>query len=267
MMTTNSPLDQYKKDMVERVGAYECNNNLKNACKGFFDEIGVGKADYVYNFFWLGVPIIQIPQDLQGLQEIIWKVKPDLIIETGIAWGGSLIFSASMMAILEVCGEIEKGHVLGIDIDIRPHNKSAINAHPLAKKITMLQGSSIDGDIIAEVKKRSSNYNRIMVFLDSNHTHDHVLAELEAYAPCVSVGSYCVVHDTVIEDAPDEMTSKRHWGKGNNPKTAVWEYMRRLKEEGRQDIHGVPLKFQPDKVMEQKIVLTGAPDGFLYRSE
>jgi cephalosporin hydroxylase len=266
-MTTISPLDQYKKDMTERVNAYGQNSKLKTACKGFFNEIGVGKADYVYNFFWLGVPIIQIPQDMQALQEIIWKVKPDLIIETGIAWGGSLVFSASMLAILEACGEIKEGHVLGIDIDIRQHNKLAINAHPLAKKITMLEGSSIDHRIIKEVTNIASNHNRVMVFLDSNHTHDHVLAELEAYAPCVSAGSYCIVHDTDIEDAPDEMTSQRRWGKGNNPKTAVWEFMRRVDEEGRVDKDGRPIRFELDKVMEQKIVLTGAPDGFLFRRE
>lgn len=260
-----SPLEQFKQDMVKRVSSYKRNTSLQKASKEIFEEIGIGKADYVYNFFWLGVPIIQIPQDLQAMQEIIWEVKPNLIIETGIAWGGSLIYSASMLAILETCGVIENGHVLGIDIDIRPHNKKALNAHPLSKKLTMLEGSSVDKDIIEKVSLFTKNYKKIMVCLDSNHTHDHVLSELEVYAPFVNVGSYCIVGDTIIEDAPQEMVSHRPWGKGNNPKTAVWEYLRRLKEEGRKASDGSQLNFEIDKTIEHKIVLTGSPDGFLKR--
>lgn len=260
-----TPLDQYKQAMAQRVAGYEGNEPLTHSAKSFFNQIGIGKADYVYNFFWLGVPIIQIPQDLQAMQEMIWEVKPDLIIETGIAWGGTLVHSASMLAILEACDAIEKGHVLGIDIDIRPHNKKAILAHPLSKKITMLEGSSIDAKIINEVKSFSGDYQKIMVFLDSDHTHNHVLAELEAYAPLVSAGSYCMVGDTVIEGAPDEMLTNRPWCKGNNPKTAVWEYLRRLREEGRKGANGAPLQFEIDKVIEHKIVLTGSPEGFLKR--
>jgi len=251
--------------MAQRVAGYEGNEPLNHSARNFFNQIGIGKADYVYNFFWLGVPIIQIPQDLQAMQEMIWEVKPDLIIETGIAWGGTLVHSASMLAILEACDAIGKGHVLGIDIDIRPHNKKAILAHPLSKKITMLEGSSIDAKIINEVKSFAGDYQKIMVFLDSNHTHDHVLAELEAYAPLVSAGSYCMVGDTVIEGAPDEMLTNRPWCKGNNPKTAVWEYLRRLREEGRKGANGTPLQFEIDKVIEHKIVLTGSPEGFLKR--
>jgi len=245
------PLEQYKQNMIERIGAYKTNSSLQKAANVFFEEIGIGKADYVYNLFWLGVPILQIPQDLQALQEIIWDVKPDLIIETGIAWGGSLLFSASMLAILEACGVIENGHVLGIDIEIRPHNKEAISKHPLSKKITMFEGSSIDKNTIEYVRLFTKNYKRIMVCLDSNHTHDHVLSELEAYAPFVSMGSYCMVGDTVIEDAPQEMVSNRPWCKGNNPKTAVWEF---LKTNDR---------FVVDKDIENKLLITAAPDGYL----
>jgi cephalosporin hydroxylase len=248
-----TPLEQYQMNMVDRIGSYKENKALQDASMNFFEQIGIGKADYVYNLFWLGVPIIQIPQDLQALQEIIWEVKPDLIIETGIAWGGSLIYSASMLAILEACKLIENGHVLGIDIDIRPHNREALMAHPLSHKITMLEGSSIDEKIIAQVKSFAKNYKKIMVCLDSDHTHNHVLAELEAYAPCVSVGSYCMVGDTVIEDAPKEMSSNRPWGKGNNPKTAVWEYLKNTDN------------FEIDKVIEHKLLITGSPDGFLRR--
>ena len=261
----NGPLEQYKQDMIERVALYKTNDSLHKASKGFFDEIGIGKANYVYNFFWLGVPIIQIPQDLQAMQEIIWEAKPDLIIETGIAWGGTLVHSASMLAILEACGVIENGHVLGVDIDIRPHNKESILAHPLSRKITMIEGSSIDEKIVNEVRSFAKKYNRIMVFLDSNHTQDHVLSELEEYAPLVSIGSYCMVGDTVIEDAPEGMVSHRPWGKGNSPKSAVWEYMRRLQEEGRKASDGAPIRFEIDKIIEQKIAITGSPDGYLRR--
>ncbi|ODN66036.1 cephalosporin hydroxylase family protein [Methylophaga muralis] len=260
-----TPLEQFKQDITDRVSQYPQNQPLQSASQEFFNQIGIGKADYVYNFTWLGVPIIQIPQDLYALQEMIWKAKPDLIIEAGIAWGGTLIHSASMLAILEACDEIDKGHVLGIDVEIRPHNKAALANHPLSKKITMLEGSSIDDSIISQVKEFAKGYKRIMVCLDSNHTHEHVLAELEAYAPLVSQGSYCMVGDTVIEDAPDDMTSKRPWGKGNNPKTAVWAYLAKLENESVNAADGSRLLFEMDKELENKLVLTGSPDGYLLR--
>lgn len=260
-----SPLEQYQDDMRNRVESYETNNSLRRASREFFEAIGIGQADYVYNFFWLGVPIIQIPQDLQAMQELIWEAKPELIIETGIAWGGTLVFSASMLAILEACDVIEKGEVVGVDIDIRAHNRQAIMAHPLGKRITMLQGSSVDQDIVRQVKEYAKKYQRVMVCLDSNHSHNHVLAELEAYAPCVSRGSYCVVGDTVIEDAPKEMTAKRPWGKGNSPKTAVWEYLSRLEKRGWKGEDGADLRFEMNRTIEHKIAVTGSPDGFLRR--
>ncbi len=161
-----------------------------------------------------------------ALQEIIWEVKPDMIIETGIAHGGSLIFSASMLNLLEACGEIEDGKVLGIDIDIREHNKKAIEVHPMSKKITMFQGSSIDEEMIKKVHAFAKKGKKILVCLDSNHTHEHVLAELKAYAPLVSIGSYCCVFDTIIEDMSEGSFPNRPWNKGNNPKTVVWEYLK-----------------------------------------
>lgn len=246
-----NPLKKYRLDSLERVASYQKNDALQQAWQTFHKELV--QAKYAYNFFWLGVPIIQAPQDLQALQEIIWEVRPDLIIEAGIAYGGSLIFSASMLAILEVCNEIEKGDVLGIDIDIRPHNKEAILAHPLSNKITMFEGSSIDEGIIARVREFAKDKERVLVCLDSNHTHEHVLAELRAYAPLVSVGSYCIVGDTGIEDTADEVFSDRPWGKGNNPKTAVWEY---LKENSSLEI---------DKTIDSKLILTASPDGFLRK--
>tara|TARA_R110001599_G_scaffold196673_2_gene393202 strand:+ start:2368 stop:3186 length:819 start_codon:yes stop_codon:yes gene_type:complete len=260
-----TPLEQFKQDITDRVSQYPDNQPLQSASQEFFNQIGIGKADYFYNFTWLGVPVIQTPQDLYALQEMIWKVKPDLIIETGIAWGGTLIHSASMLALLEGCDEIDKGHVLGIDIEIRPHNKAVLTNHPLSKKITMLEGSSIDEDIIAQVKDFAKDYKRILVCLDSNHTHDHVLAELEAYAPLVSRGSYCMVADTIIEDSPDHMSSKRPWGKGNNPKTAVWSYLKKLQTKVVTAADGERLSFEMDKELEHKLVLTLSPDGYLFR--
>lgn len=208
---------------------------------------------YSYNFTWLGRPIIQYPQDIVAIQEIIWKVKPDLIIETGIAHGGSLIFSASILTLLESSKLIKKGRVLGIDIDIRKHNRIEIEKHPLANKIKMIEGSSIDKDIIKQVHDFAKDYKRILVILDSNHTHEHVLAELNAYASFVSPGSYCLVLDTIIEDLPNSMFSDRPWGKGNNPKTAVREYLKSHPE------------FIIDKNLENKLLITVAPGGYLKR--
>jgi len=208
---------------------------------------------YSYHFTWLGRPIIQYPQDIIAMQEIIWTVKPDLIIETGIAHGGSLIFSASMLALLELTGQIECGRVLGIDIDIRAHNREAIVAHPLSSKITMFEGSSIDPAIIEQVNALATSSKKVLVCLDSLHTHSHVLAELQAYAPLVSVGSYCIVFDTAIEDMPIGSFPGRPWDKGNNPKTAVWEFLKA------NDC------FEIDREIENKLLITVAPDGYLKR--
>ncbi|MET0366240.1 MAG: CmcI family methyltransferase, partial [Sphingobium sp.] len=194
------------------------------------------RHEYAQNFTWLGRPVIQVPQDQYAIQELVWACRPDLIIETGIAHGGSLVLSASMLAMLDYCEAVEAGatldprasrrKVVGVDIDIRPHNRAGIEAHPMAHKIVTIQGSSIDPDVFAQVRAQAEGHERIMVFLDSNHTHDHVLEELELYAPLTSKGSYCVVWDTGVEDLPDYMSDHRPWGKGNNPRTAVWEYER-----------------------------------------
>ncbi|HEX8988899.1 MAG TPA: cephalosporin hydroxylase family protein [Rhodocyclaceae bacterium] len=223
---------------------------------------------YAHNFSWLGRPIIQVPQDIYAFQELIWRVQPDLIIETGIAHGGSLVLSASMLALLDYCEAASarrpldpagsRRRVLGIDIDIRAHNRRAIEAHPLKHLIEMIEGSSIDPAVIGTVAARASEFKRVMVFLDSNHTHDHVLAELQAYAPLVSPGSYCVVWDTGVEDLPDGFVTDRPWGKGNNPKTAVWAYLASL--EGAD----AP-RFEIDKTIEHKLAITASPDGFLRR--
>ena len=221
------------------------------------------KYKYSYNFEWMSRPIIQFPQDMIAMQELIWNIKPDLIIETGIAHGGSLVFYASILTLLDLSEanpekafleQLHKGRkVLGIDVEIRQHNKVAIENHPMAKSILMLEGSSVDPKIVSKVREIASGFNRIMVCLDSNHTHSHVLKELEIYAPLTTVGSYCVVFDTLVEDMPNEMFSDRPWGKGNNPKSALSEYLKSHQN------------FQPDIDLHSKLLITVAPGGFLKR--
>lgn len=201
---------------------------------------------YSYNFSWMGRPIIQYPQDIVAMQEIIWEVKPDLVIETGIAHGGSLVFYASM---LELLGGDRM--VVGIDIDIRPHNRSAIETHPMARRIQMIEGSSIDESIVQRIREIARDRVRVLVTLDSNHTHDHVLRELQLYSPLVTEGSYLVVFDTVVDDMPKSMFPNRPWGPGDNPKTAVHEFLR-----GND-------RFVIDRGLEDKLLLTVAPDGYL----
>jgi cephalosporin hydroxylase len=219
------------------------NKKLKQLTLKWIEESA--KSNYSYNFNWLGRPIIQYPQDIVAIQEIIWKVKPDVIIETGIAHGGSLILSAS---ILEIIG---KGKVIGIDIDIRRHNRSQIEKHILNKRITMIEGSSIDKKIAKKIYKITKNKKKILVILDSNHTHEHVLKELELYSPLVTKNSYLVIFDTIIEDMPKNFFNNRSWGKGNNPKTAVWEFLKTNK------------RFKIDIEIENKLLITVAPNGYL----
>jgi len=202
--------------------------------------------EYSYHFRWLGRPIIQYPQDIVAMQELIWDVKPELIIETGIARGGSLIFSAS---ILQLIGGA--GLVVGVDIEIRPHNRQAIEAHPMAKRIKMIEASSIHENTAAQIRALATGRKPVMVFLDSNHTHEHVLRELELYAPLVTKGSYLVVLDTVIEDLPEDAFPNRPWGRGNNPKTAVKEFL----------MHNH--RFVLESEIENKLLLTVAPSGYL----
>ena len=251
-MGTLNPFEQFKQDIIDRVGSYGTNEKLQTALKNF--RQAQVDAKYGYNFYWLGVPVIQDPQDLQAWQELIWEVKPNVIIETGVAWGGSVIFNASMLTLLESTGQINDGRVIGIDIEIRPHNKQALAKHPLAKKITLIEGSSVDENIFNQAKSFIKEGDKVMVFLDSNHTHNHVLRELEYYSRLVSLGSYIIVADTGIDDISLEMSyENRDFGKGNNPKTAVKKFMENNEN------------FQIDKLIESKILLTCSPDGFLKR--
>ncbi len=268
------PIKQFENEKTNNIKRLGNSNECWRVARDFMRE--TQQYQYTYHFSWMGRPIIQLPQDIMAIQEIVWQVRPELIIETGIAHGGSLIMSASLLTLLDYCDAVQTGNildprsssrrrVLGIDIDIRAHNRAAIEAHPMAHKIDKFQGSSISPDIIAQVYEYAKGFERILVCLDSNHTHNHVLAELEAYAPLVSPDSYCVVFDTVIEDVNDETVLERSWCKGNNPKTAVWEYLSRLKEEGRAAFDGGPLHFEIDKTIDNKLLITVAPDGYLKR--
>ncbi|MGE8406935.1 MAG: cephalosporin hydroxylase family protein [Pseudomonas sp.] len=234
----------FEAECQAEVAAQGQDEKLKGLARDFFNESA--KHKYSYHFSWMGRPIIQLPQDMLAMQEIIWRVKPDLIIECGIAHGGSIIYYASL---LELQGF---GEVLGIDRDIRPHNREAIEAHPMSKRIAMIEGSSVDAAVVAQVKALAEG-KKVILVLDSNHTHEHVLAELRAYAPLVAVDSYCVVMDTVVEDMPPEFFPDRPWGPGDNPKTAVWAYL----EENRD--------FEIDQQMQNKLLMTVAPDGYLRR--
>ena len=266
-------MSNFQQEVQTRIKENSKNKALKNDAHALL--VSTVAAQYSYNFSWLSRPIIQYPQDIVAVQELIWEVKPDLIIETGIAHGGSLILSASLLAMLDYCESVEKGtildpkktkrRVLGLDIDIRAHNREAIEAHPMSHRIDMIQGSSIAPEIVKQVHAIAKKYERVLIFLDSNHTHEHVLAELEAYAPLTSTGSYCVVFDTLVEDLPEGMYPDRPWGKGNNPKTAVWEYLQRLTLEGRKSADGTKLALEIDKSIESKLLITVAPDGFLKR--
>ena len=256
-----NPVDQFKEEVRENIKLLGQQTELHALSNSWLTQIAGYK--YSYNFSWMGRPIIQLPQDMVAMQELIWQIKPDLIIETGIAHGGSLIFSASMLALLELDDAVASGstldprnpkrQVLGIDIDIRAHNRAEIEAHPMAHRINMIQGSSIAPAIIDQVKAFAAPYKNILVCLDSNHTHDHVLAELHAYASLTSVDSYCVVFDTAIEDLPVELFGDRPWAPGNSPKTAVWEFLKSHPE------------FEIDKDIDHKLLISVAPDGYLKR--
>jgi len=245
------PIEKFKIECLEEVAAMSSSTTLNKLSSDWFVQAQAHR--YSYHFTWLGRPIIQYPQDILAMQEIIFQVKPDLIIETGIAHGGSLIFYASMLELNAVCGGPQDARILGIDIDIREHNRVAIEAHPLYKRISMMQGSSVAPEMLAGVQSFAAPYKNILVCLDSNHTHNHVLAELRNYAPLVAPGSYCVVFDTVIEYMPENFFPDRPWGKGNNPMTAVNEFLNDHPE------------FVVDEMMDAKLMISVAPRGYLKK--
>jgi cephalosporin hydroxylase len=234
----------FEQERADEITAQGRDAELRALSRAWMNAANARK--YSYHFTWMGRPIIQYPHDIVALQELLWEVKPDLVIETGIAHGGSAILSASL---LELIGH---GEVLAIDIDIREHNRAAIETHPMAKRIRLVQGSSIDPEVVAGVQAAAAG-KRVLVILDSNHTHHHVLAELEAYAPLVAVGSYCVVMDTVIEDLPAESFPDRPWTRGDNPKTAVRRWLVQHPE------------FEVDAARDAQLLVSVAPEGYLRR--
>ena len=239
------PVQKFIEERKARIGGNGKNQNLKSAAHQF--NLESNKAQYSYNFSWMGRPIIQYPQDMVAMQELIWDLKPDLIIETGIAHGGSLIYYASLMEL------VGKGEVLGIDIDIRSHNRREIEAHPMFRRIKMIQGSSLENDTIEQVKKQAAGKKTVLVCLDSNHTHDHVLKELELYAPFVTPASYIVVFDTIVEELPNDYLPGRAWSVGDNPMTAVHAFLKKNKQ------------FSIDTDIDNKLLISVAPGGYLKR--
>lgn len=242
------PIQQFEEEKKERILSYEKDDTFHSLSQQWL-KMSMEK-EYTYNFSWMGRPIIQNPVDIIALQEIIWNVKPDLIIETGIAHGGSLIYYASLLELNAVCGYNPHAKIIGIDIELREHNRKKIMEHPLYRRIHLLDGSSVSSVIIEKVYEFSKNYNTILVILDSNHTHEHVLAELNAYAPLVTCGSYCIVFDTHIEYFT---YAKRPWGKGNNPLTALKAYLEQHNE------------FEVDPIIDNKLFISVAPGGYLKR--
>ena len=240
------PVKEFQLEKENNIKKLGKNRNLRKKAVAFLQESS--KVQYSYNFCWLGRPIIQLPQDIVAIQEIIWSVKPDLIIETGIAHGGSLILSAS---ILEMIGG--NGLVIGIDIDIRKHNRPLIENHPMFKRIKMIEGSSVSVETFNKVKDETKNKKKIMVFLDSNHTYSHVLEELNLYSPLVTRGSYIVVFDTITEILPKTAYLNKPWGKGNNPKTAVAQFLKKNKN------------FVIDKNIDNKLLISNNPNGYLKK--
>lgn len=211
--------------------------------------IAADRHDYSYVWRWLGVPVIQMPTDIVAMQEIIWETRPQVVIETGVARGGSVILYAS---ILQLLGE---GSVIGIDIDVRSHNRRVIESHPLAHRIELVEGSSVDDRTLEEVRRRIGSASRVMVVLDSDHAHDHVLAELRAYSDLVTPGQFIVVADTMVELLPVQEHRPRHWGPANNPMTALRAF---LQEDER---------FEIDAYTNGKLLMTSNPSGYLRRRD
>jgi cephalosporin hydroxylase len=243
-----------RRDQIKQMGEDE---PLRKLTHQWFQR--ATEHGYSYHFEALGAPIIQFPQDIVAVNEIIWSVRPDVIIETGIARGGSVVNSASQLALLDL-SECQLGtpfvprrKVIAIDVDIREFNKEALEKHFLTPWFELIEGSSTSCNVVQEVTSRIPNDSAVLVLLDSNHTHDHVVAELRAYAPFVTPGSYCVVFDTVIQQMPQGYFHDRPWDVGNNPATAVHEFLMGCHD------------FVVDQAISDKLLVSAAPGGYLKR--
>jgi len=243
---------EFAREVQSRITAQGNEMDLVSSANKFL-EAGL-KTKYIYNFSWLGRPIIQTPQDIVALQEIIFRIKPDLIIDIGIARGGSIVFFASLLELNALYGGNRDAKVLGVEIDLRAHNRSAIEASPLSKRIELIDGSSLNPDVISQVAKLTENEKTVMVCLDSLHTHAHVLAELEVYSKFVTNGSYCIVFDTSIEGMEDSLFKDRPWKTGDSPGSAVKEFL--SKEQA----------FVIDESINDQLVFTMNKNGYLKRT-
>ena len=238
--------EQFAKEVEENIERQWQDKELVTLSRDWVEKIQ--PYNYCHSFTWMGQTIIQAPQDIVAMQEIIWQTQPELIIETGIARGGSMVFYASM---LELLGGDRT--VVGIDIDIRPHNRSSLEQHPMFHRIELVEGSSVDQETVDKIAHFVEGRKSVLVCLDSNHTHEHVLRELELYSPFVTKGNYCVVFDTGVEYLPDHLTADRPWGKGNNPFTAVQAFLSKNED------------FTVDQRVEKKLLITAATEGYLKR--
>lgn len=240
-----NPIEQFFRERNSDIEAMGRDPELRR--KSLDWMVHADRYKYTYNFTWLGRPIIKFPGDMVAQQEIMWRIRPDLVIETGIAHGGSLIFTAS---ILELIGA---GEVVGIDIDIRKHNREEIEKHPMFKRISLIEGGSTDTNIVKQMKKMVAGRQRVLVILDSNHTHDHVYKELQLYAPLVTPGSYLILPDTFIEFFPRGFYKDRPWDVGNNPHTAMRKFLSETED------------FIIDNFWDNKCMITESVDGYLKR--
>lgn len=241
---TDIEFDEHNRRIVKEMAA---DSELGAITQNWFEASY--RHEYSYHFKWMGLPIIQYPQDIVAVQELIWDLKPDAVVETGIARGGSLVFYASLFEMMGTSGK-----VVGIDIDIREPNRRALEQHPMAGRIEMIEGSSVDGDVIAAVGEAVAGLDSVMVILDSNHTHDHVLAELELYSQFVTPGNYMIVFDTIVELMPEGTYPDRPWGRGDNPMSAVKEFL------------AAQPGFTVDSAITDKLLITAAPGGYLRRA-
>ena len=239
-----TPDDAFREEVAQNIEALTASTEMRQL--GIDFVIATAPYRYSYNFRWMGRPIIQFPQDMLALQELVWRIRPQVIVETGVAHGGSLVFHASMLTLLG-----DDGFVVGIDVDIRPHNRKAIEEHPMAPRIRLVEGSSTDPSTLERVFALTAGRGPILVILDSNHTHEHVLAELETYSPLVQSGSYLVVLDTVIEQMPKSLFPDRPWGPGNSPGSAVQTFLNSND------------RFELDEHIDGQLLITVAPKGWL----
>lgn len=239
-----NPLAEFARLRAKHIETLGADQTLRETTRSWFEA--ASKHRYSYHFDWMGIPIIQFPQDLVALQEVVWASKPDAIIETGIAHGGSLVFYASLLKAMGV-----DGPVIGIDIDIRGHNRELLDKHPLRSHIQLIEGSSTAPETLDKVREALGPAKNPLVVLDSNHEYSHVLGELELYSRFVRKGAYLVVLDTIVDDMPEAFSEGRPWGPGRGPKRAVAEFLQENK------------RFAIDQNYNNKLLITVAPDGFL----